>query len=68
MGLRVEQPDDAIVYKYVSPHVLVSLVIPVSMIRIYEADGWQVLIRQDALRWCDWFETMKEEIQKWRRG
>ena len=61
-------PDDAIVYKYTGPHVLVSLVIPVSLIRTYQEDGWQVLVRQDDLRQSDWFSVYLAEIAKWRKG
>ena len=68
MALRVEHPDDAIVYRYVSRECIASLVVPCSMIHLYEQAGWKVLVRQDDLRWCDWYDTMKEEIKKWRKG
>ena len=39
--------DDAIVYRYIAPHVIASLVVPMSMVGIYQWDGWM----SDILKW-----------------
>ena len=70
--------DDAIVYRYIAPHVIASLVVPMSMVGIYQWDGWMVLVSRDDVR----EEVEKHErrrkneilavylsdILKWRRG
>lgn len=64
--------EDAIVFKYVAPRTLVSVVIPICMVHLYVEDGWLVLEREDdvrrATRCHDWFLTYLSEVVKWRRG
>jgi len=67
MGLRLERPPDAIVYRYIRPDVIASLVVPITLLAVMEDRGWRVFIREDEVRYADWFETWKEEIRKWRR-
>lgn len=62
------RPDDAIIYKYSSKHVLASLVVPVSLLAMYRSEGWRVLIAEDDLRRSDWFSVYLSEIAKWSRG
>lgn len=63
-----DKPLDAIIFKYVSPGVLISRVCGVANIQFWRERGWHVLIAEDQVRYADWYEAMREEIKKWRKG